>query len=117
MYRLFLIYTTPRQFVRVIFSLTMAAPSVLPATMAWFEQTKLAIPWFRRLVAGLLPRRSGINLRQDHAGSLVEKVIPRQIFLSLRHFFPVSINAPELHTHSFIYHKRYVILEIYSVVK
>jgi hypothetical protein len=33
-------------------------------------------------------------------GSLVEKMVPRQVFLSLRQFFPVSIIAPELHTHS-----------------
>jgi len=38
-------------------------------------------------------------------------------FFSLRQFFLVSINAPELLTHSLIYHKRYVILEIDSVVK
>lgn len=31
--------------------------------------------------------------------------------------FPVSINTPALHTHHFIYHKRYVILEIESVPK
>jgi hypothetical protein len=115
-YRLFLICSAPRQFVHAIFSLTMEALSLSTSYDGMIHTNEIGRSMVQTVNRGLLPRSSGINLRQDHVGSLVGKV-PRQVFLSVRQFFPVSINAPELHTHSCIYHIRHLMLEIDSVVK
>lgn len=57
------------------------------------------VPWVRRLVADLLPRRSGFDPRPVHVESIVEKVALVQFFLLVL-FPPVSIILPLLHCHS-----------------
>jgi hypothetical protein len=46
----------------------------------WLEEVR-AVPWLRRLVAGLSPRRPGFDLRSVHVGFVVDKV-------ALGRFFP-----------------------------
>jgi hypothetical protein len=51
----------------------------------------MAVPWFRRFVAGLPPRRPGFDPGSVHVGFVVDKVALGQIFpLVLR--FPLSIS-------------------------
>ena len=40
----------------------------------------MAVPWFRRLVAGLRPRRPGFDLGSVHVGFVVDKVALGQFF-------------------------------------
>jgi hypothetical protein len=51
----------------------------------------LAVPWLRRLVAGLPPRRPVFDPESVHVGFLVEKVAMGQVFPE--YFgFPLSIS-------------------------
>jgi hypothetical protein len=51
-----------------------------------------AVPWLRRLVAGLSPRRPGFNPESVHVGFVVDKVALRQVFFFSEYFgFPLSI--------------------------
>jgi hypothetical protein len=52
-----------------------------------------AVPWLRRLVAGLSPRSPGFAPGSIHVGFVVDKVALGQVFLSSS-FFPVSIIPP-----------------------
>jgi len=58
--------------------------------------------------AGLTPQRPGFNSRPVYVGFVVDKVLL---------FFTVNIIPPVLHTHLFIYVRRYMILATESVVK
>jgi hypothetical protein len=58
-----------------------------------------ALPWLRRLVAGLSPRRPGFDPRSVHMGFVVDKVALGLVFLPVLQFSPVSIIPPMLHTH------------------
>jgi hypothetical protein len=40
-----------------------------------------AVPWLRRLVAGLSPRRPGLDPRSVHVRFVVDKVALGQVFL------------------------------------
>jgi hypothetical protein len=55
------------------------------------------MPWLRRLVAGLLPRRSGFDPGWVHVGFVVDKVALGQVFPLLLLFSPVSFIPPVLH--------------------
>jgi hypothetical protein len=54
----------------------------------------VAVPWLRRLVASLSPRRPGIAHRSVHVGCMVDRVALGQVFLQVLRFFPVSIVPP-----------------------
>jgi hypothetical protein len=43
-------------------------------------------------------------------GFEVGNVAKGQYFLGIIQFYPTSIISPKLHTHSFIYHRRYTIV-------
>jgi hypothetical protein len=63
-------------------------------------ETKVAsmsVPWLRRLVAGLSPRRPGSDPGSVHVGFLVDKMALGQIFPRVLRFFPVSLIPPVLH--------------------
>jgi hypothetical protein len=57
------------------------------------------VPWLKRLVAGLSPRRPGITPRSVHVGCVVDKVALGQVFLRVFRLLPVNIIPPFLHTH------------------
>jgi hypothetical protein len=59
-----------------------------------------AVPWVRRLIAGLSPRRSGFDHSPVPMGSVADKVALGQVFPRLYH----SISAP----HALIYPRRHV---------
>ena len=57
------------------------------------------------LVAGLLCQEPGFEGGPSRLGFEKDKVVLRQVFLSVLQFSPVSIIPPLLHIHSFIYHR------------
>jgi hypothetical protein len=71
------------------------------------------VPWLRRLVAGLSPRRLGFDSGSVHVGFVVDEVamvvLPITLCSSAYHF----TNAP----YSLIYDGRYINLAFVSVVK
>jgi hypothetical protein len=60
-----------------------------------------AVPWLRRLVAGLSPRRHGFAPELIYVGFVVDKVALGQIFLRVLRFSPVnmSFHAAALQIH------------------
>ena len=58
-----------------------------------------AVPWLRRLLAGLPPRRHGFDPSLVHVGSVVDKVTQGQVFSLSTSFSPVCIIPPMFHTH------------------
>jgi hypothetical protein len=61
------------------------------------EGILMAVPWLRRLAAGLPPRRPGFNPGSVHVGFVVDKVALGQVFPRVLRFSPVSFIAPVLH--------------------
>jgi hypothetical protein len=57
----------------------------------------MAVPWLRRLVAGLSPRRPGFDPGSVHVGFVVDKVALGHVFLGVLRFSPVSFVPPLLH--------------------
>jgi hypothetical protein len=57
----------------------------------------MAVPWLRRLVAGLSPRRPGFNPGPVHVGFMVDKVALGQVFLRVLRLSPVNLFPPVLH--------------------
>jgi hypothetical protein len=69
-------------------------PRLFRNTYAW------AVPWLRKLVAGLPPRSPGFAQGSVHVGFVVDKVALEHVFHQVFRFFPVSIIIlPELRTH------------------
>ena len=68
------------------------------------ETTTWSAAQLRRLVAGLSPRRPGIDFRPAQ----VDKAALGQTLVRVLRFIPVSLITPLLHTHSFIYHHIYL---------
>jgi hypothetical protein len=56
-----------------------------------------AVPWLRRLVAGLSQRKAGFDPGSVHVGFVVDKVGLRQVFRRLLRFRPDSIVPPVPH--------------------
>jgi hypothetical protein len=59
-----------------------------------------AVPWFRRLVAGLSPQRPGISPGSLHVGFVVDKlalgqVFPRELWFSSVNFIPPVLHYKE----------------------
>jgi hypothetical protein len=52
----------------------------------------MAVPWLRRLVAGLSPRRPGFDSGSVHIGFVVDRVALGQVFLRVLRF-PLSIST------------------------
>jgi hypothetical protein len=51
-----------------------------------------AVPWLRRLVVGLSPRRPGFAPGSIHVGFVVDKLVLGQVFLRVLRFSPVNIS-------------------------
>jgi hypothetical protein len=66
-------------------------------------QTDEAVSWFRWLVTGLSPRRSGFAPGSRHVVSEVNIVTVGQVFLRVLQFYPTSIIPSYLHTHILYY--------------
>ena len=62
-------------------------------------QCLLAVPWLRRLVAGLSLRRPEFDPRSVHVKFVVDKVALRQVFLWVLRLFPVSAIPSMFRTH------------------
>jgi hypothetical protein len=56
-----------------------------------------AVPWLRRLVVGLSPRRPGFDPGSVYVGFVVDKVSLGQVFPRVLRFSPVSFTPPVLH--------------------
>jgi hypothetical protein len=56
-----------------------------------------AVPWLRRLVAGLSPRRPGFDAGSVNVGFVVDKVALGQVFPRVLRFIPVNFIPPVLH--------------------
>jgi hypothetical protein len=61
----------------------------------------MTLPWFRRLVAGLSPRRPGSALRSIHVGFMMNKAAIRQVFSEF-FGFPLSISSHRGSPYSYI---------------
>lgn len=55
------------------------------------------VPFVRRLVAGLSPRRSELNSRSVYLGFMVERVTLEQVFLRVLRSFRVTVIQPVIH--------------------
>jgi hypothetical protein len=53
-----------------------------------------AVPWLRRLIAGLSRRRSGFDPGSVHVGYVVDKMALGQVFLRVLRFPPVNFIPP-----------------------
>jgi hypothetical protein len=58
---------------------------------------KVAVPWLRRLVAGLSSRRPGFDPGSVHVGFMVDSVALGHVFPRVLRFSPVSFIPPVLH--------------------
>jgi hypothetical protein len=56
-----------------------------------------AVPWLRRLVASVSPRKPGFDPGPVHVGFVVVKVALGQVFPRVLQFSPVSFIPPVLH--------------------
>jgi hypothetical protein len=54
-------------------------------------QTEMAVPWLKRLVAGLSPRRPGFDPGSVHVGFVVDKLALEQFFSSTS-VFPCQLH-------------------------
>jgi hypothetical protein len=54
------------------------------------------VPWLRRLVTGLSPRRPGFDPGSVHVGFVVNKVALGQVFPRVIRFSPVNFIPPVL---------------------
>jgi hypothetical protein len=57
----------------------------------------MAVPWLRRLVAGLSPRRPGFDSESVHVEFVVDKVTLGQVFPPQYFGFPLYFIPPVLH--------------------
>jgi hypothetical protein len=55
------------------------------------------VPWLRRLVAGLTPRRLGLDPGSVHVGFVLDKVALGQVFPRVLRFSSISFIPPVLH--------------------
>jgi hypothetical protein len=61
------------------------------------NNTPQAVPWLRRLAAGLPPRRPGFDPGSVHVGFVVDEVALGQVFPRALRFSPVNFIPPVLH--------------------
>jgi hypothetical protein len=59
----------------------------------------MAVPWLKRLVAGLSSRRPAFVPGSVHVAFAVAEMALGQVYLRVIRFFPVNIIPPLLHTH------------------
>jgi hypothetical protein len=64
-----------------------------------------AVPWLRRLVAGLSPPSPGFDTGSVHVGFVVDKVALGQVFPLILRFSPVSFNPPVLKKTNHLRHR------------
>jgi hypothetical protein len=70
--------------------------------MGYVDWSLKAVPWLRRSVAGLSPRRSGLNPEVSPCEFLVGKVALWQVSLPVLRFSLVIIIPPTFHTHLYL---------------
>jgi len=63
--------------------------------------------WFRQSVVGLSPRRHGFDPGSLLEGFVVDELASKEVLVPVLRVYPLSIIPQELHTHSFIYHRRH----------
>ena len=57
------------------------------------------MPWLRRLVAGVWPRRNGFDPSSVHVRFVVDKLTPERVFVLVLRFSPVIIIPPMTHAY------------------
>jgi hypothetical protein len=62
-----------------------------------YKVMQRAVPWLRRLAAGLPPRRPGFDPGAVHVGFVVDKVTLGQVFPRVLRFYPINFIPPVLH--------------------
>jgi hypothetical protein len=68
-----------------------------PHNTAGATYSRKAVPWLRRLVAGLPPRRPGFDPESVHVGFVVDKVAQGQVVPRVLRFPPVNV-IPQFHS-------------------
>jgi hypothetical protein len=63
----------------------------------------MAVPWLRRLVAGLAPRASGFDPGLFNVVFVVDRVAQRQVFVPVLRFFSLSLSLNRFSTLISIY--------------
>jgi hypothetical protein len=64
-----------------------------------YVYARQAMPWLKRLVAGLSPQRPWFTPGSIHVGFVVDKLALGQVFLQVLQFSPANIIPPLLHIH------------------
>jgi len=93
-------------------------PAVLLLLSSWLgfiNRILMVGPWLRLSVASLSPQRPGFDPRSFCVTFVLDRMELGQILLKILRFYPVGIIPPMLRTHSFICHRRSIIVEIDSV--
>jgi hypothetical protein len=84
----------------------------------WSFRSDGIMQCFWRLVAGLSPWKPGLDPGPVHVGFVVERMTLEQGYPRVLRVSAVSMVPVMPHSHiSFVYHRRYIILAIVSVVK
>jgi len=73
------------------------------------------VQWIKQLVGGFLPRSNVFDSSPLRVGCVVGKVTLGQISIQVLQLAPASILPTVFHTHSFIYHRRYITLAVDGV--
>ena len=73
--------------------------------------------WPKQLVVGSSPLSPGVNARVFMCDFWGGRMAVGHVFRQVLLFSGASIIPPMLHTHSFMYHQRYTVLEFGSIVK
>jgi len=104
------------QFVRVIFSLTMVAPSVSTSYDGMIHRNEVGRFMVQPVSCGSLTEEVLVQSEARPCGRFGGKSGTKTGFSFVTLVFPCQYQCTRA-PYSFIYHKRYVILEIDSVVK
>jgi hypothetical protein len=80
---------------------------LLPASLLlYYQHRPLAVPWLRRLVAGLSPWRPGFDPGSVHVGFVVDKVALGQVFPRQFHSTGAQLHGKTKKLIIFITHTR-----------
>jgi hypothetical protein len=81
----------------ILFVINFILFKVLSKTLHYQYCSCQAVPWLRRLVAGLSPRRPRFDPRSVHVGFVVGKMALGQVFPRVLRISPVNFIPPVLH--------------------
>jgi hypothetical protein len=73
--------------------IVLMASKWIQSTDGMMTKRRKAVPWLRRLVAGLSPRRPGFDPGSVHVGFVVDKVALGQVFSPSTSVFPCQFDC------------------------